>query len=63
MFLTFQQTKIWDGTGNLDETLPEKRIKVKRGKTLVETEVAARRRLPKPELGRRWVLVLVENRG
>ena len=51
---TFQITKIWEGSSdNLDTT--QKPVDVKH-----KNEAGARRKLPKADLGRYWVLIAID---
>lgn len=51
MYFHFQESRIWEGGDQkADPSRSIHKIKAK-------TEVAARRKLPKSELGRRWILI------
>lgn len=51
MHFTFQESYIWEGSNNLPDPAGKK-IRVKN-----RSEERARRKLPRPGLGRHWVLV------
>lgn len=51
MYFTFQQSKLWEGGGDkFASDQKEHRIKAR-------SEERARRKLPKPSMGREWLLV------
>lgn len=54
MRFTFQQSQIWEAGDPVAEYMPKIAIKVKPGPN---GEQRARRKLPSPEMGRRWILV------
>lgn len=54
MRFVFQQSHIWDGAGlRPDPSQPTRTVKLPPGKTTED----ARRKLPRPGLGRNWILV------
>lgn len=55
MYYTFQQSKIWEAGDPVDSRQPRKRIKGK-------TEQAARKKLGKNDMGRKWVLVATDEK-
>lgn len=70
----FQQSRIFEGGDLIDPTMPEVKVKVydlntdlpssrqkkKQKMDPITPEIRARRQLPKPELGRKWILLRVE---
>jgi hypothetical protein len=54
----FQQSYIWDGAGTCpDPSMPQRKVKMPPSKTMED----AKRKLPRPDLGRNWICV--ERRG
>lgn len=54
VYYVFQETRIWEGSNdNPDPTRTKRRIKA-------ASEERARRKLPVPGLGRKWVLVEIQ---
>lgn len=53
MYYTFQQSRIWEHGDPVDKNQPRKRIKAK-------SEEKARKRLPKNDMGRKWILVATD---
>jgi hypothetical protein len=54
MYYNFQESKIWEGSGTVpDATRIPRRIRA-------NTEKKARKRLPRPELGRRWIFLYTD---
>jgi hypothetical protein len=56
MRYVFQRSKIWEAGNPVDPTSEPVRIKVPDG----SQEARARRKLPKPGVGRVWILISIE---
>lgn len=56
MKYVFQRSKIWEAGNPVDPTSETVRIKVPDG----SQEARARRKLPKPGVGRVWILISIE---